>query len=126
MGDPLQPPRRPPDLVKTLALHGNHGDAEQYEAGLADALDQLMRRVHSGHATKTEQALLARTAQVPLPTARQPGHDTARPTDSPAQQEAEGENDSIDDLDDLPDDDFSPVPVAGFGLYDAHEEADKW
>ncbi|MGW0469195.1 Mu transposase C-terminal domain-containing protein [Streptomyces sp. NPDC003027] len=112
--------------IKTLALHGNHGDAEQYEADLADALDQLMRRVHSGHATKAEQALLARTTAVPLPTARQPGHDTARPADSPAQQGADGKDDSIDDLDDLPDDNFSPAPATGFGLYDTHEEADKW
>ncbi|MEU6950232.1 hypothetical protein ABZ957_34225 [Streptomyces sp. NPDC046316] len=85
-----------------------------------------MRRVHSGHATKAEQSLLARTGAVPLPTARQPGHDTARPADSPAQQGAEGEDDSIDDLDDLPDDDTPRAAAIGFGLYDAHEEADKW
>ncbi|KDQ71452.1 Mu transposase C-terminal domain-containing protein [Streptomyces sp. NTK 937] len=108
--------------IRTLTLHGNHGDTEQYEADLADGLDQLMRRVHSGHATRTEQALLARTAHVPLPTARRPGHDTEAPADSPEQLD----DDSIDDLDDLPDDDFSPAPAAGFGLYDAYEEADKW
>lgn len=109
--------------IRTLALHSNHGDTEQYEADLADALDQLMRRVHSGHATKTEQALLARTVTVPLLPARHADHDTEGPTDSPAQQD---EDDNIDDLDDLPDDDFSPAPAAGFGLYDAYEEADKW
>ncbi|MFJ8664029.1 Mu transposase C-terminal domain-containing protein [Streptomyces sp. NPDC093795] len=104
--------------IRSVALHGSHGNAGQYEADLADALDQLMRRVHSGHATRTEQALLARTAHVPLPVAR----DTEAPASSPAQQD----DDSIDDLDDLPDDDFSPAPATGFGLYDAHEEADKW
>ncbi|MGW7360420.1 Mu transposase C-terminal domain-containing protein [Streptomyces sp. NPDC054802] len=104
--------------IRTLTLYGNHGDAEQYEADLADALDQLMRRVHTGHATKTEQALLARTAHVPLPTARHADHHTEAPADSPAQQD----DDSIDDLDD----DFSPTPATGFGLYDAYEEACKW
>ncbi|MFD5415771.1 hypothetical protein [Streptomyces nojiriensis] len=81
-----------------------------------------MRRVHSGHATKTEQTLLARTAHVALPTARNGDHGTEAPADSPAQQG----DDSIDDLDDLPNDDFSPAPATGFGLYDAYEEADKW
>ncbi|WP_404962012.1 hypothetical protein [Streptomyces sp. 147326] len=56
--------------IRTLTLHSNHSDTNSHEADLADALDQLMRRVHTGHATKAEQALLARTAQVPLPPAR--------------------------------------------------------
>ncbi|MEU5416628.1 Mu transposase C-terminal domain-containing protein [Streptomyces clavifer] len=109
--------------IRTQAVDGNHSDTEQHEASLADALDQLMRRVHSGHATTTEQALLARTAHLPLPTARDGDHHTETPADSPAQLD---EDDSIDDLDDLPDDDVRPAPAAGFGLYDAHEEADKW
>jgi hypothetical protein len=112
--------------IRTLTLHGHHGDTEQHEADLADALDQLMRRVHTGHATKTEQALLARATTAPLPAARHPQHDTDPTTDKSAQH---GEDDSIDDLDDLddtPDEDFSPAPGAGFGLYDPHEEADKW
>lgn len=96
------------------------------KAGLADALDQLMRRVHSGHATTTEQALLARTAHLPLPEARDEDHRTEAPADNLAQQGNEGNDDCIDDLDDLPDDDVSPAPAAGFGLYNAHEEADKW
>ncbi|WP_329151631.1 Mu transposase C-terminal domain-containing protein [Streptomyces anulatus] len=112
--------------IRTQAVDGNHGDAEQHEASLADALDQLMRRVHSGHATTTERALLARTAHLPLPAARDGDHDTEAPTDSPAQQATEGNDDSIDDLDNLPDDDVSPAPATGFGLYNAHEEADKW
>ncbi|MDX3588936.1 DDE-type integrase/transposase/recombinase [Streptomyces europaeiscabiei] len=108
--------------IRTLALHDNYGDAEQYEADLADALDQLMRRVHSGHATKTEQAIIARTTAIPLPTARHPDHDTGQSADDPAHWD---EDDSIDDLDDLPDDD-TLTAATGFGLYDAHEEADKW
>ncbi|MEU6926360.1 hypothetical protein [Streptomyces sp. NPDC046631] len=55
----------------------------------------------------------------PIPTARHPQHNTG----DPAQY---SEDDSIDDLDDLPDDDFSPASAARFGLYDAHQEADKW
>ncbi|MER6100703.1 Mu transposase C-terminal domain-containing protein [Streptomyces sp. NPDC001728] len=111
--------------IRTQAVDGNHGDAEQYEASLADALDQLMRRVHSGHATKTEQALMARTAHIPLPAARDGNHDTEAPADSPAQQGDEGNDDSIDDLDDLPDP-VRPAPATGFGLYNAHEEAATW
>ncbi|MET8479227.1 Mu transposase C-terminal domain-containing protein [Streptomyces clavifer] len=109
--------------IRTQAVDGNHSDTEQHEASLADSLDQLMRRVHSGHVTTTEQALLARTAHLPLPTARDGDHHTETPADSPAQLD---EDDSIDDLDDLPDDDFRPAPAPGFGLYDAHEEAATW
>jgi hypothetical protein len=36
------------------------------------------------------------------------------------------EDDSIDHLDDLPDNDTGTAPAAGFGLYDAYEEADTW
>jgi len=112
--------------IRTLVLHGNHGDSEQHEAGLADALDQLMRRVHSGHATPTEQALLARTAALPRPAARPP-EDGSGPSAGNAPWD---QDDSIDDLDDHPDteDDATdlPAPYTGFGLYDAHEEADKW
>lgn len=71
--------------IRTLTLHGNHHDAEQHEANLADALDQLMRRVHSGHATKAEQALVARTATVPLPAARRSEGDTGQGANDPAQ-----------------------------------------
>ncbi|MEI5036291.1 Mu transposase C-terminal domain-containing protein [Streptomyces sp. S1A(2023)] len=105
--------------IRTQAVDGNHGDAEQHEASLADALDQLMRRVHSGHATTTEQALMARTAHLPLPEARDGEHGTEAPAGSPTQQGDEGNegnegndgNDgSIDDLDNLPDDDVRPRP----------------
>ncbi|MGW5047916.1 hypothetical protein [Streptomyces griseoluteus] len=118
--------------IRTHAHHNNHDDSQQHEAGLADALDRLLRRVHNGHATKTEQALLARATTAPIPAARHPQHDTGPTTDEPAQpsdsdgQGADSESDSIDDLDDAPYDDLSSNPAAGFGLYDAHEEADKW
>lgn len=112
--------------IRTQAVDGNHGDAEQHEADLADALDQLMRRVHSGHATTTEQALMARIAHLPLPEARDGDHGTEAPAGSPAQQGDAGNDDSIDDLDNLPDDNLSPAPATGFGLYNAHEEAATW
>ncbi|MGW5367476.1 Mu transposase C-terminal domain-containing protein [Streptomyces sp. NPDC004009] len=117
--------------IRTHAVHGNHDDSQQHEAHLADALDQLMRRVHTGHATTTERALLARATTPPVPAARHPHH-TGPTTDEPAQhsdhdaQGADSESDSIDDLDNAPYDDLSPNPATGFGLYDAYEEADKW
>ncbi|MFI9549763.1 hypothetical protein ACIHAR_38660 [Streptomyces sp. NPDC052016] len=82
-----------------------------------------MRRVHSGHATTTEQALLARATTLPIPAARHPQHGTGPTIGEPAQHDGD---DSIDDLDDLPDDDTRPAAATGFGLYDAHEEAGKW
>ncbi|MEU2297761.1 Mu transposase C-terminal domain-containing protein [Streptomyces antibioticus] len=109
--------------IRTLAVHGNHDDAEHYEASLADALDQLMRRVTTGHATKAEQALVTRATTASIPAARHPQHDTDPTTGEWAQH---GEDDSIDDLDDAPDGDSSPAPATGFGLYDAHQEADRW
>lgn len=116
--------------IRTHAQHSNHDDSQQHEADLADALDQLMRRVHSGHATTAEQALLSRATTTPVPVARHPHPGTAGPTTGePAQHDEfaqHGEDDSIDDLDDLPDDDTHPAAAAGFGLYDAYEEADKW
>ncbi|WP_249126009.1 Mu transposase C-terminal domain-containing protein [Streptomyces sp. A2-16] len=113
--------------IKTHVLHDHHGDSDQHEADLADALDQLMRRVHTGHATTTEQALLARITAIALPPARRPEHDMGQGPDSPAEWD---EDDSIDDLDDHPDTEEDgaglPTPYTGFGLYNAHEEADKW
>ncbi|GAA2768627.1 hypothetical protein GCM10010103_76700 [Streptomyces paradoxus] len=82
-----------------------------------------MRRVHTGHATTTEQALLARATTLPVPAARHPHHGTGPTTGESAQHD---EDDSIDELDDLPEDDTRPAAAAGFGLYDAYEEADKW
>ncbi|MFD7958882.1 Mu transposase C-terminal domain-containing protein [Streptomyces ardesiacus] len=108
--------------IRTHAHH-SHDDSQQHEADLADALDQLMRRVHSGHATTTEQALLARATTLPIPAARHPQYGTGPATGESAQH---GEDDSIDDFDDLPEDDARPAAATGFGLYDAHKEADKW
>lgn len=79
-----------------------------------------MRRVHSGHATTAEQALLARATTTPVPAARHPHPGTGPTTGEPAQ------HDGDDSIDDLPDDNTYPAAAAGFGLYDAHEEADKW
>ncbi|MGW7328273.1 hypothetical protein ACWGIU_06580 [Streptomyces sp. NPDC054840] len=56
------------------------------------------------------------------PSVRLPGLDTAE-SERSAQY---GEDDSIDDLDDLPDDDTPIAASTGFGLYDAHEEAATW
>ncbi|MFH9015559.1 Mu transposase C-terminal domain-containing protein [Streptomyces sp. NPDC017943] len=115
--------------IRTHAQHSDHDNSQQHEAGLADALDQLMRRVHTGHATTAEQTLLARATTTPVPTARHPHHGTSPTTDAPAQHDElaqHGEDDSIDDLDDLSDDGTRPATATGFGLYDAHEEADKW
>ncbi|WP_437043996.1 Mu transposase C-terminal domain-containing protein [Streptomyces sp. enrichment culture] len=109
--------------IRTHAQHSNHDDPQQHEADLADALDQLMRRVTSGHATTAEQALLARATTTPVPAARPPHPGTAPATGEPAHH---GEDGSIDDLDDLPDDGTRPAAATGFGLYDAYEEAEKW
>ncbi|MEU3220232.1 hypothetical protein [Streptomyces sp. NPDC006971] len=90
MGSPHQPARRPPDpgtapdgqLAEIPWIHRDHAhhpfndrtwryvrttvtrhlDPDRYEAGLADALDQLLRRARTGHATAQEQHLIARTA----------------------------------------------------------------
>ncbi|MEU1050724.1 hypothetical protein ABZ400_37115 [Streptomyces sp. NPDC005897] len=69
------------------------------------------------------QALLARTTTLPVPAARPPHPGTGPTTGEPAQHDGD---DSIDDLDDFPDDNTHPAAAAGFGLYDAHKEADKW
>ncbi len=70
---------------------------------------------------------MARTAHIPLPHSRrwEPRHRSSRRQPCAAKGD-EGNDDSIDDLDDLPDDDVSPASAAGFGLYNAHEEAATW
>jgi hypothetical protein len=78
-----------------------------------------MRRVHTGHATTAEQALLARATTTPVPAARPPRPGTGPTIGEPAQHDGD---DNIDDLDD----DTCPAAATGFGLYDAHKEADKW
>ncbi|MEU9558328.1 hypothetical protein [Streptomyces fumanus] len=80
----------------------------------------------SSHATTAEQALLARATTPPMPTARNPHHDTGPTTGEPAQHGEDDEDDEDDSMDELPDDETHPAAATGFGLYDAYEEADKW
>ncbi|MFJ2915423.1 transposase [Streptomyces sp. NPDC087228] len=117
-----------------------HLDADRYEAGLADALDQLMRHARTGHATPTEQHLITRTAptRTSLPAQRSPGG--PQDPDGPVGETApETDTDSLDDLDDTPDepphpgqdtgedeDGFPTASFTGYGLYDARAEALKW
>lgn len=112
-------------------------DPDQHEADLADALDQLMRRARDGRATRTEHRLLSRsTTPRPLPTpapaqSRLGGEETTT-----SQTGTDPDRDSLDDLDDSPDEPFddepedgtaSPVrPYTGRGLYDAYTEALTW
>ncbi|MDT7847774.1 transposase [Streptomyces justiciae] len=108
---------------------------DRYEADLAEALDQLMRRARGGTATRAEQSLLARhtPARTPPPSAV-PGRGVQEQEGgAPAAAEAGG--DSLDDLDQDAENatenedasvDGPAVPVAGYGLYDAREEALKW
>ncbi|WP_280905819.1 Mu transposase C-terminal domain-containing protein [Streptomyces sp. SAI-117] len=174
--------------IRTTTHHHYDRGSEQEEAALADAVDQLMRRIHTGHATRTEQAVMARTTPLPLP--RHPEHhnhshshgtsDSAETGAGTGARAGAGagdlapweEDDSLDDLDhdhfdeadedDLLDQDDEdglledldedhgdeldedhgldgvhdrpgsttpperPAPTTGFGLYNAHEEADTW
>ncbi|GAA1934161.1 DDE-type integrase/transposase/recombinase [Streptantibioticus ferralitis] len=117
--------------IKTITTR--HGDRDRHEADLADALDQLMRRAHTGTATPSEQRLLARTAPLKTPPTTA---DTRPPHDRDPQADG-GNDDSLDDLDDLPDDqeqandeepgdNNAPVPYTGGGLYDPAQEALNW
>uniref|UniRef100_UPI002F9157A0 Mu transposase C-terminal domain-containing protein n=1 Tax=Streptomyces sp. NBC_01592 TaxID=2975889 RepID=UPI002F9157A0 len=116
-----------------------HLDPDRYEAGLADALDQLLRRARTGHATPAEQHLITRTAPVRMPMPAQRASDGPQHPDQAADETVSGtDDDSLDALDDTPDepsppdqdtgeDDGSPdVPYTGYGLYDARAEALKW
>ncbi|MGW2190024.1 transposase [Streptomyces sp. NPDC001719] len=120
--------------LKTITTH--EADHDTYEARLAEALDELMRRARAGSATRTEQHLLARAATVRTPPPPHPEPDAqAREPSAPA---AGTGKDSLDDLDQKPQDmtentenedeapDGPAAPVAGYGLYDAQTEALKW
>ncbi|MFH8349852.1 hypothetical protein [Streptomyces sp. NPDC018045] len=107
----LTPEDDPQKLFTTACLHG-------LRAKLSDALDQLMRRIHSGHATTPNKP----SSPAP-PQRRSPPPGTPTTPAPPAQHD---EDDSIDELDGLPDDDTHPAAATGCGLYDAHEEAAKW
>ncbi|MFC9285088.1 transposase, partial [Streptomyces collinus] len=123
--------------IRTTLTH--HTDPDSREADLADALDQLMRRARTGHATKAEHRLITRTtpARTPLPPRAAPGRtEQEPPTPSPAPA---ANTDSLDHLDDTPDEphlldqdaeegdaSLPAIPYTGLGLYDAQAEALKW
>ncbi|MBD0742925.1 Mu transposase C-terminal domain-containing protein [Streptomyces sp. CBMA152] len=111
-------------------LTPRHTGHDRYEADLAEALDQLMRRAHAGGATAREEYLLARrtTARTPLPEDEGEGEGEGQQQDTAA---VDGEEDGLDrSAEEAAEDDEAwgtpAVPVAGYGLYDAQEEARKW
>ncbi|MFF4533771.1 transposase [Streptomyces sp. NPDC001407] len=120
--------------LKTTTTHET--DHDTYEARLAEALDELMRRARNGSATRTEQHLLARAATVRTPPPPHPEPNAQ--AQGPSAPAAGTGKDSLDDLDQEPQDmtentenedeapDGPSVPVAGYGLYDAQTEALKW
>ncbi|MCX4734515.1 Mu transposase C-terminal domain-containing protein [Streptomyces sp. NBC_01363] len=119
--------------LRTATAHRAGADAERAEADLAEALDQLMRRALAGQATAQEQHLLARTTTIrtPPPPHSRPGvqaqeldsvatgvgEDSLDVLDRDGEDTTEGEDQAVDG---------PAVPVAGYGLYDAQEEALKW
>ncbi|WP_161361073.1 hypothetical protein [Streptomyces sp. SID3343] len=121
--------------LRTIVTH--HSDADAHEANLAEALDQLMRRVRAGHATRTEQRFLARSTPTRIsPPARSVRERRER---DPGDMVPGPGKDSLDELDDGPDESSLPgwdadetipaaaaPPYTGHGPYDAQEEALKW
>ncbi|WP_331737782.1 transposase [Streptomyces sp. NBC_00019] len=106
---------------------------DRYEADLAEALDQLMRRARAGTATRDEQHLLARHAPVRTPPPRAVPGPGVQEQEEGAPATAEAGGDSLDDLDQdtqgaagNEDETLDGPAVAGYGLYDALEEALKW
>jgi hypothetical protein len=173
------------DHIRTTALR--RGDLDQYEADLAQALDDLIRRAAAGHATRTEQALLTRAQPARIPRPARTGEDPAQPVQPVPEDRAgtpkrpgaagrtvhrpdtkggphvrgedtEGWEDtgSLDGLDTEPDtsqwtddhdeddgdgdddgwtdegNDSQPAggspapPYTGLGLWNAHQEAERW
>ncbi|WP_199846673.1 Mu transposase C-terminal domain-containing protein [Streptomyces sp. CB01201] len=127
--------------LRTTIARQAREDAPQAEAALAEALDALMRRARTGQATNQEQHLLTRTTTprtpppprshntIP-PTRPGPGapHTEADSLDGPDQDQEQDQNQDQDteDLAYGQATDGPAVPVAGYGLYDAAEEALKW
>jgi transposase InsO family protein len=119
--------------IRATVTH-HRADPDTREADLADALDQLMRRARTGQATRAEQHLLARTT--PAPALLAGPHESGRPNrpgPSTSPSRPATDDDSLDTLDDTPDEDtidddtpHSPAPHTGYGLYDAAAEALKW
>ncbi|MFE4015176.1 Mu transposase C-terminal domain-containing protein [Streptomyces sp. NPDC059112] len=114
-------------------ITARHQDHDRYEADLAEALDQLMRRAHAGQATAQEQYLLARhaTARTPPPVPGDEGEVRVQERDTASTETEEDSLDGLDqDVEDLAGDNEAlgglAAPVVGYGLYDAQEEADKW
>ncbi|GGT03112.1 hypothetical protein GCM10010206_77190 [Streptomyces cinerochromogenes] len=84
-----------------------------------------MRRVHSGHAPTTEQALLARATTLPVPAARHPHYGTD-PNNRRVSAARKGrQHRRPPPLLLPPEDDTRPAATAGFGFYDEYQEADK-
>lgn len=118
--------------LKTITTR--HEDHDRYEADLAEALDQLMRRARTEAATRTEQHLLTRHSPVRTPPLPRPEPGAQEPGTAATGTHEE----SLDDLDQDPQDmtedtgnddealDGPVAPVAGYGLYDARQEALKW
>ncbi|MFC9756214.1 hypothetical protein [Streptomyces sp. NPDC056921] len=90
-----------------------------------------MRRAHAGQATAQEQYLLARhaTARTPPPVPGDEGEVRVQERDAAA-TETEGLDGLDQDVEDAAGDNEAlgglAAPVAGYGLYDTQEEADKW
>ncbi|MDJ1645219.1 Mu transposase C-terminal domain-containing protein [Streptomyces pakalii] len=120
--------------LRTITDQQAGHNAVQAEAALAEALDALMRRARAGQATAQEQHLLNRTSTVRTPPPRRSQSRHQAPPPQPETLYA-GE-DSLDGLDQdqetgslVAEDETvgdPAVPVSGYGLYDAEEEALKW
>ncbi|MGW4766388.1 transposase, partial [Streptomyces pseudogriseolus] len=121
--------------LRTTITHQTGEDAQQTEAALAEALDQLMRRAQAGQATNQEQHLLARTTTLRTPPPPRSPNTTPATRFGPGATHTQA--DSLDGLDQYQGQDAEglahdeatdgpPAPVTGYGLYDAAEEALKW
>ena len=127
--------------LKTVVAQ--RGDRDRYEADLAQALDNLLRRARTGDTTRREQHLTNRQAPAATPTVtngaptaagiRPPSSAGGGPAarnghedDGAAGAAASASLDHWDDADEDEDGDLATAPGGGFALYDAHAEAAKW